>query len=119
MRTVDTMRYGFPSQINLFIQFAQGKALQAAELAESRGYAKLLYLYNFSDQPVRSIREKLKSFTTINHIIEASKPGTISPPEKNLMNVDAMVLLYHPENPELVEAKAKQIEQMEATNTLF
>jgi biotin carboxylase len=111
---------GLYTQVDLLVKHLKHEPLIESCFHDISNYAKLLYLYNFTDTNTCDITTSLTSKLKLESEYEVIMCGIInSIPEKikNLMNVDAMVLLYGKKN--IVERDATQIFALEQSGNLF
>jgi len=112
---------GLYTQVDLLVRYLKHKPLMDSSFDKVSGYAKLLYLYNFTDTNTCDINLSLESKLKLEserEIIMISVINSIPEKIKNLINVDAMVLLYD-KNKKIVERDANLIFALEQYGALF
>jgi biotin carboxylase len=116
-----TQLQGLHTQVDLLVQHLNHAPITDSTLSNAVGYAKLLYLYNFTDTNTCDIGISLSSKLKLEsdyEVIMCSIINSIPEKIKNLTNVDAMVLLYS-RNRAIVERDVNLIFALEKFGNLF
>ena len=112
---------GLYTQVDLLVKYLNHEPLADSALSDTTGYAKLLYLYNFTDTNTCDIKTSLTSKLKLESeydVIMCSIVNSIPDKIKNLTNVDAMVLLYS-QSKATIERDANLIFALEKFGNLF
>lgn len=108
------------SQTDLLVKYLNRQTLDDSLLSNVKSYVMLLYLYNFADKPTSDINSTLSrlSLKSRVEVIMSGSIGVIPESNKNLTNVDSLVLLQHMDK-NIVETEARQIFELETSGALF